>query len=122
MSPSGHPTLRATHTWPPHPEGHALLAIIQVDGVIRSYGVSNLLDEYERGSRLWLFDRLTAWLDSVIITPGQGAGAEGRADPSRLFPLLADPGMGKSIFSAVAATKLAVWENKQAQHVVLVSG
>ena len=72
-----------------------------MSGVINSYGVSSLLDEYEAGSRMWLFGRLTAWLDALA-----------EAHPKRMFLLLADAGMGKSIFSAVAATKLLVRENK----------
>ena len=81
----------------------------QVSGVINSYGVSSLLDEYEAGSRMWLFDRLTEWLDALA-----------QAHPKRMFLLLADAGMGKSIFSAVAATKLLVRENKGL--LVMVSG
>jgi len=50
--------------------------------MMRSYGISSLLDEYHRGSRQWMYDKVNIWLDmSLGATTG---------DASRLFLLLAD--------------------------------
>eukprot|EP00798_Chlamydomonas_sp_ICE-L_P001313 gene1313-32666_t len=68
---------------------------LQEKGIIQSYGVSRMLQEYIEGSRVWLYQKLTDWLDTDIGT-------------SRVFMLLADPGMGKSVFSSLVVNKLAV--------------
>ncbi|KAJ9532875.1 hypothetical protein QJQ45_010968 [Haematococcus lacustris] len=79
----------------------------QMAEVMRSYRIAQLLDEYHPGSRQWMYDRVNDWLNaSSSCSPGD----EGAA--SRLFLLLADAGMGKSVFSAVMHTKLVVRGNK----------
>lgn len=60
-------------------------------------------------SRHWLYSKVETWLDSG--TPAAQAGS-GEGQPldcaSRMFLLLAGPGMGKSVFSAVVRNKLLV--------------
>ncbi|KAL6759842.1 hypothetical protein V8C86DRAFT_1227862 [Haematococcus lacustris] len=80
---------------------------LQVAEVIRGYRIAQLLDEYHSGSRQWMYTRVNDWLNaSSNSSPG------GAATASRLFLLLADAGMGKSVFSAVMHTKLVVRGNK----------
>ncbi|GFH17743.1 WD_REPEATS_REGION domain-containing protein, partial [Haematococcus lacustris] len=80
---------------------------LQVAEVIRGYRIAQLLDEYHSGSRQWMYTRVNDWLNaSSSSSPG------GEATASRLFLLLADAGMGKSVFSAVMHTKLVVRGNK----------
>ncbi|GFH09406.1 WD_REPEATS_REGION domain-containing protein [Haematococcus lacustris] len=79
---------------------------LKVAEVIRGYRIAQLLDEYHSGSRQWMYTRVNDWLDaSSSSSPG------GVATASRLFLLLADAGMGKSVFSAVMHTKLVVRSN-----------
>ncbi len=94
--------------------------------MIKTYNTSVLMDEYHSGSRDWLYRAVNTWLDSSVPTPllpGVDAGERSsvRERTSRAFILLAGPGMGKSVFSAVMQTKLAVRAN-QDQGLVMVSG
>ncbi|KAJ9527505.1 hypothetical protein QJQ45_025765 [Haematococcus lacustris] len=89
-----------------HAAAH-LPALADVAEVIRGYRIAQLLDEYHSGSRQWMYTRVNDWLNaSSSSSPG------GAATASRLFLLLADAGMGKSVFSAVMHTKLVVRGNK----------
>jgi hypothetical protein len=85
-----------------------------VDDIIRSFKVSQLLAEYVPGSREWLYNRVTDWLDGRTplarhtkqVNPDQQQEQHQQqltttAPRTRLFLLLAGPGMGKSVFSAV---------------------
>ena len=75
---------------------HLLHLLPQVVNVINSYELSKMVSQFLDGTRQWMFDEIDAWAMS---------GA------SRLMLLLAPPGMGKTIISAVASTKLKVrWE------------
>ena len=65
----------------------------QVAHVINSYELSKLTPQYLDGTRQWIFDEIDDWAMT---------GA------SRLMLLLAPPGMGKTIISAVASMKLKV--------------
>lgn len=97
-----------------------LHTLLQVGDIIRSYNIACLLDEYHPGSRQWMYDKLNAWLDACI-TPStkaqaveksaEGPSGAAGAQPSRAFLLLADAGMGKSVFSGVVHTKLTVRVN-----------
>jgi hypothetical protein len=102
---------------------------LHVQDVIRSYAVADLLSAYVPGSREWLYHKLEAWLDTVAPLPGsatniaaaidQKADGESEQPPPalqhgsmgpgcRMFLLMAGPGMGKSVFSAIARNKLLV--------------
>ncbi len=93
------PGRRHTHT----ARGHARHRIPSVENVmdklgarpiISSYKIVNQLSEFVPGSREWLYQELTAWLDRGV-TEGDSSG--------RMFLLLAGAGMGKSVFSAVVS-------------------
>ncbi|KAL6756674.1 hypothetical protein V8C86DRAFT_3136436 [Haematococcus lacustris] len=86
---------------------------LQMAEVMRSYRIAQLLDEYHPGSRQWMYDRVNDWLNA---SSSSSPGDEGAA--SRLFLLLADAGMGKSVFSAVMHTKLVVRGNKDSSLVM----
>eukprot|EP00798_Chlamydomonas_sp_ICE-L_P032773 gene32773-33836_t len=75
---------------------------MQVQDIIHSYGISRMLQDYIEGSRVWLYQKLTDWLDtdSGSATPSLAI--------SRVFMFLSGPGMGKSVFSAMVANKLTV--------------
>jgi hypothetical protein len=67
---------------------------------IKSYNTSVLLEEYRSGSRAWLYDDVSAWLDQRVPAPqlpgeDAGEGSSVRERSSRAFILLAGPGMGK---------------------------
>lgn len=66
--------------------------------------VASLLDEYVQGTRTWLYDKISTWLDQALC--GQLAGDEAA---SRMFLLLAGAGMGKSVFSAVMHERLVAF-------------
>ena len=67
---------------------------LNISDVMNSYNISVLLDEYEPGTRDWMYKKVNSWLDATADTT------------PRLFLLLAGAGMGKSVFSAVMHTKL----------------
>jgi hypothetical protein len=81
--------------------------------IMRSYAVSDLLNTYVPGSREWLYAKLEAWLQAVAPLPA-GSTQHSPAMPevldskARMFLLMAGPGMGKSVFSAIARSKLVV--------------
>ncbi|KAJ9527086.1 hypothetical protein QJQ45_025204 [Haematococcus lacustris] len=105
-----YPMAGAHHTSSVHLGKHEFLRLpmpLKVAEVIRGYRIAQLLDEYHSGSRQWMYTRVNDWLNaSSSSSPG------GEATASRLFLLLADAGMGKSVFSAVMHTKLVVRGNK----------
>lgn len=78
---------------PPSLHPHA-----QVDAVVNSYALSKLTTQYHDGTRLWMYETVDTWL---------------KAGESRLMLILAGPGMGKSVFSAVMVQKLHVLLNSQ---------
>jgi hypothetical protein len=78
-----------------------------------------LLDEFHPGTRQWLFDDFNAWLEGG----GGHSSSEGGGGPaSRSFLLLAGPGMGKSVFTAVLQTKLDMRQNRAGAQLVVVRG
>ncbi|KAF5840146.1 hypothetical protein DUNSADRAFT_17630 [Dunaliella salina] len=91
-----------------HAGVHAVTEKLQVQAVIDSYNTAALLDDYVEGTRLWMFDKVRAWLSAALAAP-KSKSSEPR---SRAFLLLADPGMGKSVFSAVMQNKLVVQKHK----------
>ncbi|KAL6756673.1 WD40-repeat-containing domain protein [Haematococcus lacustris] len=86
---------------------------LQVAEVMRSYRIAQLLDEYHPGSRQKMYNEVNDWLNASSSSSPGGQGAA-----SRLFLLLADAGMGKSVFSAVMHTKLVVQGNKDSSLVM----
>lgn len=62
------------------------------------------------GSREWLYQKVTSWLDASLQQQQQpqeqAREPHALASESRMFLLLAGPGMGKSVFSAVVRNKL----------------
>ena len=62
-----------------------------------TYSIPLLLREYLLGSRLWMYKEVEDWL-------GLDPAAEGHG----LFVLLAEPGMGKSVFSAVLTNSVTL--------------
>jgi hypothetical protein len=105
-------------------EVRAVVAGLAVSHIVCSYKVADLLAVYVSGSREWLYRLVTAWLDKQVapmqpVQPsskevqGDAAATGGEEQPaqqatldaqSRMFLLLAGPGMGKSVFSAVVGT------------------
>jgi hypothetical protein len=78
-------------------EGH-----LRVQGIISSYNTAELLSQYVEGTRQWLYKDFRSWVQGVA--PGHYAPA---SNESRAYLLLAGPGMGKSVFSAVIDAKLS---------------
>jgi hypothetical protein len=81
------------------PKQAALEAVtrgLQVAAVIQSYNIAAVAQEYVAGTRKWLYTAVEDWLSGLDPTSAD-----------RMFVLLADPGMGKSVFSAVIDTQLA---------------
>lgn len=77
---------------------------MQVLSIIKSYNISTLLESHVPGTRQWLFDCVNKWLEAAL-----SAGKDATSlDHHRMFLLLAGPGMGKSVFSAVMEKKLVV--------------
>lgn len=97
--------------------------LLQVDAIIKSYKIADLLAENREGSRQWLYDEANAWLDKqacVRVADGTLGPPAGQHKPdARMFLLLADAGMGKSVFSAKMEAKLTVRTNTKA--VLMVS-
>ena len=61
--------------------------------MVNSYALPKLTGQYHDGTRQWMYDKVDSWL---------------KAKASRLLLVLAGPGMGKSVFSAVMSKKLQV--------------
>lgn len=83
--------------------------------MLGSYGIARLLAEYDPGSRKELYKKVNKWLDTCAAEANkQGAVPFGQdQQTSRAFLLLAEPGMGKSVFSAAMHTKLTARTNKE---------
>ena len=82
--------------------------MMQMALVIISYAIPKLTTQYHEGSRQWMYDAVYTWLDAATLEAKE-CGDGVAAVQSRLFLVLADAGMGKSVFSAVMSTKLQVW-------------
>ena len=87
---------------------------LSVSDVVASYDLSSLLTQFHPGSRQWMYDRVNRWLDDQAAAAKAGTPA-----PPRLFLLLADAGMGKSVFSSVLSKKLVVRTNGEPDLVVV---
>ena len=86
--------------------------LLQVKDIIQSYKISQLVSQYVEGTRQWLYDEINDWLTVATACEGDGKS-------SRMFLLLAGPGMGKSVFSAVMHTHLMVRPESK-RHVKMV--
>ncbi|KAG1654153.1 hypothetical protein FOA52_002590 [Chlamydomonas sp. UWO 241] len=73
--------------------------LASTEEVIRSYRQHELLEQYVDGTRQWLLDDVREWVGAVLLPASTGP-------KSHMFLLLAGPGMGKSVFSAVLAQRL----------------
>ncbi|KAG1654637.1 hypothetical protein FOA52_009193 [Chlamydomonas sp. UWO 241] len=73
--------------------------LASTEEVIRSYRQHELLEQYVDGTRQWLLDDVRKWVGAVLLPSSTGP-------KSHMFLLLAGPGMGKSVFSAVLAQRL----------------
>eukprot|EP00798_Chlamydomonas_sp_ICE-L_P009671 gene9671-8494_t len=95
--------LLASQPWPANINLEEILleleGIMQVKPIIQSYNVTRLLGDYVEGTRGWLYDDVNKWL-AAAMTSGCDLAS------SRAYLLLGDPGMGKSVFSAVLHTRL----------------
>ena len=95
---------------------------------MRSYNLDALKASYTRGTRLWLYNDINAWLsasvytthsgvalplplggppDELPLTSGTCTAATSSSTSGLMYMLLAGPGMGKSVFSASVDSKLA---------------
>ncbi|KAG1680558.1 hypothetical protein FOA52_015005 [Chlamydomonas sp. UWO 241] len=108
---SSAPTPSAVHAPPPMAtrSAHKLLedleSYLQVKTVIQSYQIATLLEDYVKGTRVWLYEDVTTWFNAAM---------------SRMFFLLGGPGMGKTIFSAVMHERLVADAIKAGKNMVLV--
>ena len=82
---------------------HLLLPVLQAHDIIASYNIPLLLKEYLINSREWMLKEVEEWL---VRGPAASPGAQ-------LFVLLADPGMGKSVFSAVLTSAVLIAQQQQ---------
>ncbi|KAG1669783.1 hypothetical protein FOA52_001613 [Chlamydomonas sp. UWO 241] len=73
--------------------------LASTEEVIRSYRQHELLEQYVDGTRQWLLDDVREWVRAVLLPSSSGP-------KSHMFLLLAGPGMGKSVVSAVLAQRL----------------
>lgn len=95
----------------------AIKAALRADETVASYNLPQLAAEYVQGTRQWMYDEADKWLSSQTAPSqagaiwGPAAAANGAAAASRMFILAAEPGMGKSVFSAVVDTKLVARRN-----------
>lgn len=91
--------------WTDHFESctlHTLsLPTLQVQRIIASYRLQDLLAVYVPGTRQWLYDRVNAWLDTAT------SSADPASIHNRMFLLLAGPGMVSLTISFPVA--LFVW-------------
>lgn len=98
--------------------------------IIESYHISDVLAEYVKGTRQWLLNELMSWMNeetassdaaldrksALAVKESEGADKEeatGAVDlmgRHLMFVLVASPGMGKSVFSALVHTKLTAQE------------
>ncbi len=85
---------------------------MQVEGIVHAYNISALLADYVKDTRRWLYDEVFAWLHNDGAAPKPDEGDSVCGAPSRMFLLMAGPGMGKSVFSAVIHTELAARTSK----------
>ncbi|KAF5838039.1 hypothetical protein DUNSADRAFT_3473 [Dunaliella salina] len=97
------------------PEIALVSQALKVTPMLQNYGVHLLLESHVPGTRQWLFDRVNKWLETAL-NAGEDAGT---LNHRRMFLLLAGPGMGKSVFSAVMEKKLEV-KMQAGQRLVLV--
>lgn len=88
------------------------MAFDQVKDIIQSYKISSLVAQYVEGTRQWLNDDINKWLDVATASTSDDKS-------SRMFLLLAGPGMGKSVFSAVMHTHLMARPDEKS-HVKMV--
>lgn len=90
-----------------------MYSVTQVEPVIKSYSIQDLIKPYRKGSRQWLFNEVAAWLGKNVyvgdadLLPQQPQLPDAQS-ARPVFLMLADAGMGKSVFSAVMATMLDV--------------
>ena len=80
-----------------------LLPVLQAHDIIASYNIPLLLKEYLINSREWMLAEVEEWLTRG---PPASPGAQ-------LFVLLADPGMGKSVFSAVLTSAVLIAQQQK---------
>ncbi len=111
-----------TATLPPRHVSRA-----QAKAVIRSYNIDLLKSQHIPGTRQWLYSDMDKWLQlgleehqssSIDDAPDSDHASSTAVSPStpaappsslkhKMYMLLADPGMGKSIFSAMVEAKLS---------------
>jgi hypothetical protein len=92
-----------------------LEALLQAKAIMRAYQIPSLLETYVSATREWLYKDVNEWLARAV--DGRVAG---NAAASRMYLLMAGPGMGKSVFSAVMHTRLAISVGTGARRTVLV--
>ncbi len=124
-----------SHPNPPLPRP---VSFPQAKAVIRSYNIDLLKGQHIPGTRQWLYSDMEKWLQlgleehqrsSIDEAPDLAPASSTAGSPSTIAPpsilkhkmymLLADPGMGKSIFSAMVEAKLS---ERSDQGVKVVSG
>ena len=93
--------------------------------MIYSYNIDGVFSEYIPGTRKWLYDAANEWLMS---NRPHGSGASNSDAPPqeeeamrRMFLLFAEPGMGKSVFSAAIDDQLIKNRTKSLKGFKLVS-
>ncbi len=103
---------------------------LKVKGMIQSYDINTKLSEYLCGTRDWIFKELDQWImtnngdsepNPVHIPELMSqlwVGSVQTQNCSRLFLLLAGPGMGKSVFSAVVPSKLKMLQDPKSKTIL----
>jgi len=91
--------------------------------VIASYNIDGVFSEYIPGTRKWLYDAANEWLmNSRPYGPGASSvGSQKDEAIRRMFLLFAEPGMGKSVFSAAIDDQLIKNRTKSLKGFKLVS-
>ena len=93
--------------------------------MIASYNIDGVFSEYIPGTRKWLYDAANEWLMSNRPNGSGASNSTGSPQEDeairRMFLLFAEPGMGKSVFSAAIDDQLIKNRTKSLKGFKLVS-
>jgi hypothetical protein len=90
---------------------------ITIRRILESYNIDGVFHEYHPGTRSWLYDSAKDWL----LSHHPSNGSQSDEALHRMFLLFAEPGMGKSVFSAAIHKQLIENRTKSLKGFKLVS-